>query len=351
MWKQNWEATQERFRKWWNREGVMIGMWGAPQTTTCLHADVPQPTVPESLTDRWCDAGYRANANHARLARSTFPEDVLPLADTDLGPGSLALLLGSEPEFSEDTVWFHPGVQPGQNPEALPSLKFDPSTPWWKKTEEIITKCVAQAAGDYLVGCPDLVENLDTLASLCTPETVCMSLIERPDWVLQKIEEINEVWFEAYDRIYELIKQPDGSAAFGAFYLWAPGKVAKVQCDCSAMISPTMFRQFVVPSLKKQCERLDYSLYHLDGTQAMRHLDALLEIEPLDAIEWTPQAGIEPGGHPRWYELYQKILAAGKSVQVVNVEQNEIDPLLDAVGNEGVYILTKTTAATNGTAG
>ncbi len=43
----------------------------------------------------------------------------------------------------------------------------------------------------------------------------------------------------------------------------------------------------------------------------------LLAIEPLDAIEWTPQAGIEPGGNRRWHDLYRRILAAGKSVQVL----------------------------------
>jgi hypothetical protein len=71
----------------------------------------------------------------------------------------------------------------------------------------------------------------------------------------------------------------------------------------------------------------------------MVHLDALLEIAPLDAIEWTPQAGIETGGHKRWHELYRRILSAGKSVQVVNVEPDEVVPLLDAIGNKGVYIL------------
>src|SRR5690606_29338360 len=127
---------------------------------------------------------------------------------------------------------------------------------------------------------------------------------------------------------------------YNAFYLWGPGKTAKVQCDTSAMFSPAMFERFAVPFLEQQCRWLDYSLYHLDGTQAIQHLDALLAIEPLRAIEWTPQAGIETGGNARWYDLYRRILAAGKAVQVVNVEHHEIEPLLDAIGTNGVYILT-----------
>lgn len=100
-----------------------------------------------------------------------------------------------------------------------------------------------------------------------------------------------------------------------------------------------MFREFVVPCISEQCRWLDNSLYHLDGTQAMCHLDALLEIEELDAIEWTPQAGIEPGPHPRWHEMYKKIIDAGKSVQIIPVGPDELKPLLNKIGRDGIYIM------------
>jgi hypothetical protein len=141
--------------------------------------------------------------------------------------------------------------------------------------------------------------------------------------------------------IHGSIKQPDGSSAYRSFYLWGPGKIAKLQCDMSAMFSPEMFGEFAVPGLTEQCEWLDHSLYHLDGTQALCHLDQLLGIDGLDAVEWTPQAGIETGGSPRWYDLYRRILTAGKSVQAVNVEPGEILPLLDAIGGRGVYLITQ----------
>jgi 5-methyltetrahydrofolate--homocysteine methyltransferase len=107
------------------------------------------------------------------------------------------------------------------------------------------------------------------------------------------------------------------------------------------MLSPYLFDTFVVPALTEQCQWLDHSLYHLDGTQAMIHLDSLLGIDALNAIEWTPQAGIETGGHPRWHTLYRKILNAGKSIQAVGVHKDEVLPLLDAIGGKGVYIITR----------
>jgi hypothetical protein len=72
----------------------------------------------------------------------------------------------------------------------------------------------------------------------------------------------------------------------------------------------------------------------------LQHLEPLLEIEELDAIEWTPQAGIETGGDKRWYDLYKRIKKGGKSVEAIGVSAQELGPLLDAVGPEGMMILT-----------
>jgi hypothetical protein len=128
------------------------------------------------------------------------------------------------------------------------------------------------------------------------------------------VREINQVWFDVYQRLYDIIKLEDGSSVFEPFSIWGPGKTGKLQCDISTMILPAMFDRFVVDVLEEQCVWLDDSLYHLDGTQALCHLDSLLGIEELKAIEWTLQDGIESGGDPRWYDLYRKILAQGKSV-------------------------------------
>ena len=81
-------------------------------------------------------------------------------------------------------------------------------------------------------------------------------------------------------------------------------------------------------------------MFHLDGHQCLCHLDALLSIDALDAIEWTTDPQVPTGGDPCWYGLYRRILDAGKSVQVPGVQREHIVPLLDAVGPKGMYIMT-----------
>jgi hypothetical protein len=61
----------------------------------------------------------------------------------------------------------------------------------------------------------------------------------------------------------------------------------------------------------------------------------------LRAIEWTPQAGLPRGGSPEWYPLYRRIRAAGKSVQAIEVEPHEVEPLIEAVGPDGLLIQTR----------
>lgn len=337
-WKPNWEETRRHFDAWWQHEGLIISCWGAPQAKP-PHELVLDPGTPP-LVESYTEAKLRAQLNHYNLSRGTYPADNLPIASTDIGPGSLALYIGAEPGFSRETVWYIPSIAHVEHPEKLPPLRFDPENHWWKITEVTAQTMAHLSQGKYVVGFPDLIENVDILSALRDPQTLMMDMIERPEWVLEKINEINIVYFEVFQRLYDIIKLPDDSSVFGAFALWGSGKTAKVQCDASAMFSPDMFNTFVTPALTAQCAWLDHSMYHLDGTQCICHLDHLLAIETLDAIEWTPQSGIEQGGDPRWYPLYQRILDAGKSVQIVGVTLEEVIPLLDKIGGKGVYIMT-----------
>lgn len=336
-WKSNWQNTMEHFEAWWRHEGLVLATWGRPDRTGQPIEETIDPGPPTSPEHYYTDPVFRARCNHFALARGAYPADTLPMADTHIGPGTLALFLGSSPGFGPHTVWYEPCIDP-DNPEDTPPFVFDPDNRWWQIVEQTLRESMALSQGRYLVGCPDLIENIDILAAMRDPQRFLYDLIERPAWVLGKVHEINAVWFEAYQRIYDIIKLPDGSSAFDAFRLWGPGKTAKVQCDAAAMISPNMFAEFVVPALTEQCQWLDHSMFHLDGHQCIPHLDHLLAISALDAIEWTPDPQVPPGGDPHWFGMYRRILASGKSLQAIGIQPEQVEPMLDALGPEGLYM-------------
>jgi len=339
FWKDDWDRSRENLTKWWRHEGLAVSITAPARQPR--RATLDELVLPEDHTYRWTDPTFRFNRAEFELSRQFFGGEAFPYFDTQTGPGSLGMFLGSEPQFVTGTVWYRPCID---DLDAHPKLQFDPQQRWFKAQLAIIDEGVRRAEGRFLVGMPDLIENIDTLAQLRDAQTLLMDMIEQPEAVERRLWEINEAFFAAFDAIFNRIKDEHGGNAFSAFKIWGPGKTAKLQCDASAMFSPQMFRRFVCPPLRQQCEWLDYSLYHLDGTQALHHVPALLEIEALDAIQWTPQAGQPTGGSPQWYDLYRRIKAGGKSVQVFDIRHEEVVPLIDAVGPEGMFVICRSAA-------
>ena len=111
------------------------------------------------------------------------------------------------------------------------------------------------------------------------------------------------------------------------------------------MMSPDQFSVLAIPSLTNQCKRTDFSLYHLDGPDAIRHVDALMGIEELNALQWTAGAGQPDGGWEGWYEIYDKVRAAGKSLHI-SIYDGTSDHVFDRAneiirryGSDGIYFL------------
>lgn len=330
-WKSNLEETKQRYINWWNHKGIILNMWEHFQEGVQPHAEITPPAPAKDLSQKWFDPQWRAEYLDWYVAHSSLKADILPVANTQLGPGSLAAILGGVFEGGEDTIWIHP------NPDFTDEIVFNPEHPNWILHKELLKACKAKANGHYFVGMPDLMEGLDVLAALKGTDRVLLDTVMQPEILEQQMQQINDIYFKVFDELYDIIREGD-EMAFCYFSSWAPGKMSKLQSDISTMISQDDYRRFVQPFIREQCQKIDYTLYHLDGVGAMHHLPALLEIEELNAIQWTPGVGEPQGGSPKWYDLYKKILAGGKSVMACWVTLDELKPLLDHIGADGVHL-------------
>ena len=330
-WKSNLEETKQRYINWWNHKGIILNMWEHFQEGVQPHAEIMPPAPAKDLSQKWFDPQWRAEYLDWYVAHSSLKADILPVANTQLGPGSLAAILGGVFEGGEDTIWIHP------HPDFTDEIVFNPEHPNWILHKELLKACKAKANGHYFVGMPDLMEGLDVLAALKGTDRVLLDTVMQPEILEQQMQQINDIYFKVFDELYDIIREGD-EMAFCYFSSWAPGKMSKLQSDISTMISQDDYRRFVQPFIREQCQKIDYTLYHLDGVGAMHHLPALLEIEELNAIQWTPGVGEPQGGSPKWYDLYKKILACGKSVMACWVTLDELKPLLDHIGADGVHL-------------
>ena len=330
-WKSNLEETKQRYINWWNHKGIILNMWEHFQEGVQPHAEITPPAPAKDLSQKWFDPQWRAEYLDWYVAHSSLKADILPVANTQLGPSSLAAILGGVFEGGEDTIWIHP------HPDFTDEIVFNPEHPNWILHKELLKACKAKANGHYFVGMPDLMEGLDVLAALKGTDRVLLDTVMQPEILEQQMQQINDIYFKVFDELYDIIREGD-EMAFCYFSSWAPGKMSKLQSDISTMISQDDYRRFVQPFIREQCQKIDYTLYHLDGVGAMHHLPALLEIEELNAIQWTPGVGEPQGGSPKWYDLYKKILAGGKSVMACWVTLDELKPLLDHIGADGVHL-------------
>ena len=373
-WKPNLAETKKHYINWWNHRGIVVNMWEhfqegvrphgpyaseAPIVLTETSANnygtgsfnLPGAPRTDDLRQRWFDPKWRAEFLDWYVGHSCLKADMLPVANTQLGPGSMAAILGSVFEGGEDTIWIHP------DPNYSDDFHFDPHHPNFELHKALLQACVERSQGNYYVGMPDLMEGMDVLAAMKGTDKVLMDTLTQPDLLEEQMQRINDAYFEVFDALYDIIrfdgrdcggeldKEHPGmrvgtadEMAFCYFSLWAPGKLTKLQSDISTMLSVEDYRRFVQPFIRQQTERIDYTLYHLDGVGALHHLPALLEVEQLKAIQWTPGVGQPQGGDPKWYDLYRQILNAGKSVMACWVTLPQLRPLLDNIGGDGVHL-------------
>lgn len=304
--------------------------------------NLPEELKWKDMEDKYQDA-ERIVARYRQFCEThEFMGESFPNLDVDFGPGSLAAYLGSEIGFKEDTVWFEPCLD--DLTEAA-EFKFDPENKWFKKHIKLVEKCRELVGDDFPVDMPDLMENIDVLVSLRGAEDMLYDLIDEPEEVEERIRQIGNIYYEYYDRFHEIISDGDGGNAYTVFQIWGPGRTVKLQCDFSAMMSPANFRDFIQESLREQAKKADQVLYHLDGPDAIRHLDAIMEIEEIDALQWTSGDAGPDGTLEEWDVIYDKVRRAGKSlwIKVYSGEFEDwiknVDRIVKKYGSHSLFLL------------
>jgi hypothetical protein len=319
LYRPDWLEARDRLTTWWNGGDIGRPIFQISVPRAEPWEEIEALPEPEGWITHYSttDPAYRLNlALRTCLGTQYLGEAVPTVASGDLAPNCLALYLGCHGVEMPDTVW----CEPFMDDPAAARFEYDPDNFYWRFTLDQCAQTLVLGRGKFLHAYPDLIEGLDTLAAMRGTDRLLIDLLERPDWVHGCLRQITDVYFHYYDILYDLFRDEVGGSWWWAY---APGRMAKFQCDFSAMISAPMFREFMVPVLTEMTERVSYSMYHWDGPGAIQHLDALLSVPKLNMIQWTPGAGAEPTWHERWWPLYHRIFDAGKSVLLGadNVEQ------------------------------
>ncbi len=349
----DWDYKKHRFHQWWHQENS-DGPLLIIQAPLSSHAKdfendkwvgsssgnysvTKQEYINETtdFTDYWTNFDQIIARNEKAFQNQYYIGDTYPRMFANLGVASLAVFLGCNPIFAKDTIWYQHIFD---DPECC-TISLPENNPWLDWSLKTTQKSLQYAQGRFKVGIPDLCEHLDVLASLFDTQNLLINMFDCEDDIIRLSKEVQECWFKVYDMHYKLVKEADGFCNYGPFQLLGAGRTAKLQCDMSAMIGRDMFDTFVLPFLQEQTEWLDNSLYHLDGPDALKHLDSILSLKELSALQWTPGAGNCDGGDEQWDFIYEKALNAGKSVYAL-VSAKNIRRFKNKFGSRGILMMT-----------
>lgn len=335
--KENWNETREKFQNWWKQKNT-----GRPLMNVIarkpLSSNLSESDSYESLEDKYFNAEKMVKRYRQYCKNHIFLGESFPNMSVDFGPGSLAGYIGSNIVFNKDTVWFEE-----LNGE-LKDISFDPENSWYKKHLKLIKDCRNLAGNDFLICIPDLMENIDVLSSLRGAQNVIFDMMDEPRKVEKWIDQITKCYPKYYDSFYDVVEDEYGGSAYTVFQIYGSGKTVKLQCDFSAMMSPDNFKDFIVDSLQKQGEKLDNVLYHLDGPDAIKHVDALMKIDEIDALQWTSGDYGPDGTLEEWDVIYDKVRNAGKSlwIKIYSGEYEDwiknVDRIVNKYGSHSLFL-------------
>ncbi len=350
--KSNWEETKKKWESYWKQENV-----GRP--LMCVVAkkeeaeDLERAAALKSvdMEDKYMNAERIVERFRYYAETHEFMAESFPNLSIDFGPGSMAGYVGCDIVFQEKTVWFEHFVKSWKDVE---DIRYDPENKWFKKHLQLFKDVKALVGDDFLIGIPDIMENVDVLSSMRGVQDLIFDLMDEPEEIKRRLNQIQAIYFKYYDQFYDIVKDANGGSCYTVFQIWGPGRTAKLQCDFSALMSPNQFTEFVQEELRKQGKNLDQVLYHLDGPDAIKHMPSLMEIKEIDALQWTSGDHGPDGTMEEWYPIYDQAVTAGKSlwIKVYTGTFDEwierVDKLVKRYGSNAMFLFFPTMSKEEG---
>jgi 5-methyltetrahydrofolate--homocysteine methyltransferase len=240
-------------------------------------------------------------------------------------------VLGNDFGFYYDTVWTHPSIL-GEWTSG-PEWVVHEGNRWWEKFGALTKLVASDARGRYPLMSPGVGMGSDTLSGMRGPQQLCLDLIERPEVVRAAVDSFYPAWNKLFAHSYRA-PMSEGVGLVQNIGLWSSRPYITPQCDFAFMISTRHFEELFLPEIARQAATVGRACFHLDGPGVARHIDAILDVPDIQAIQWVPGASASP---LPWAAMLQKIQRRGRSLQVI-CPPEDVLPVCDALKPEGLNI-------------
>jgi hypothetical protein len=291
---------------------------------------------PEERRARWFDVEHQVDLFERSIEERTFHGETFPIFWPNLGPNVYAAFYGAELEFGEVTSWSEPIVRDWDD---LDSLKLDQGNVYFGKIEELTRHALERCEGRYLVGYTDLHPGIDCAAAWRGMDRLCVDMVDNPEQVKDLAERAIADFEAVYGHFDEMLKaqgQPSSS------WMGIPsfGRMHIPSCDFAALISTRHFEDYALPVLEREVQNMTHNIFHLDGKGVARHIDAILSVPEVHAIQWVQGVG-DDLPIMQWVPFIKEIQARGVPV-IVDLSKDELDEFMTAMEPEGLFLWVAT---------
>ena len=303
--KPDFEHAQRYWDAFWDGDIIdrpCTAVW-AQKSQSTVSAPGTQPVDITDFSALW-------NRMDEYLETHVFLGEAIPGFRPGFGPDQFAGFLGSPLKMSSggDTSWSEKIVTDWNS--FLP-LKIDEQNACWHNMTEFHNAAERYTEGKCLLYNIDMHSNIDALEGLRGAQNLLFDIIDRPQTIAEAMRQVQPLYDKVADHFYHYgNKKRNGTAA--QLFMYSRGRYDAVQADFISLLSPEMFRQFVLPAIEREAACLDHCCFHLDGEDALKHLDDILTVQDIDAVQWVPGAGKKP--QSEWSDVLHKIQAAGKRI-------------------------------------
>ncbi len=338
--KEDITEAKERMIAWWDHEIVdrPVISYYYPKKRGKLGTYLDTVGENWTLARNYDDIDNAMDGYEKRAEETYFGGESIPQYFPNYGPGIMAAVFGVSPLFKSNTVWFSLPIKPENIIDHLESIKLNQNNEWYSRLLRITETAAKRAGKDYLVTVSDIGGVLDILSSFLGPTNIILTMKRNPSIIDTCRTIILEKLLKVYDDLQNIISHYcDGCSCW--LGVWSRKRWYALQSDFCAMLNPTWFKRFVLPDLVTQAEHMDYAIYHLDGPNALPHLDFLLNEPSITGIQWVPGAGNSPMGSKDWRPLYKKIQNAGKNL-VIDAAPENISHLYKNLDSKGLFVRT-----------
>jgi hypothetical protein len=284
------------------------------------------------LQARWFDAEFQVDCFLESIQGRRFYGETFPVFWPNLGPNVYAAFHGAELDYGEVTSWIRPCVHAYGD---LERLRLDRTNVYYRKIEELTRLALEKSCGRFMVGYTDLHGSLDCAADWRGPQQLCLDLFDDPALVRALVDRADENFLPLYDH-YDAALKAHGQLSVTWMGIPTPGKMHVSSCDFTNMVSGEAFDEFYLPSLLAEVRHMTHNIFHLDGKGMLRHLDRILAIPDIQAIQWVQGVG-DDAPILQWLPVIKRIQAAGKGV-LVDLQLGELERFIGSTEPKGLYL-------------